>query len=75
MEKILIKNFDPIEEVSIQDIRKITVFIGESGSGKSTIMKVVSLFRWIYKMVNIRSFLKYSGVKKSPFRFFCLSIY
>lgn len=69
MERILIKNFGPIEEVSISDISKITVFVGESGSGKSTIMKLISLFRWIYKMVNIRSFLKYSGVKKSPFRF------
>jgi predicted ATP-dependent endonuclease of OLD family len=74
MEQIIIKNFGPIEEVYIQDIRKITVFIGESGSGKSTIMKVVSLFRWIYKMVNIRSFLKYSGVKKSPFRFLFINL-
>lgn len=69
MERIYIKNFGPIDEIEIKDIRKITVFIGESGSGKSTIMKVISLFRWIFKMVNIRSFLKYSGVKKSPFRF------
>ncbi len=74
MERILIKNFGPIEEVDIQNIRKITVFIGESGSGKSTIMKLVSLFRWIYKMVNIRSFLKYSGVKKSPFRFLFINL-
>lgn len=74
MEQILIKNFGPIDEVHIKDIRKITVFIGESGSGKSTIMKVVSLFRWIYKMVNIRSFLKYSGVKKSPFRFLFINL-
>lgn len=69
MEQITIKNFGPIKEVEILDIHKVTLFIGESGSGKSTIMKVISLFRWIYKMVNIRSFLKYSGVKKSPFRF------
>ncbi len=69
MEQILIKNFGPVEEVYISDIRKITIFVGESGSGKSTIMKLISLFRWIYKMVNIRSFLKHSGIKKSPFRF------
>ncbi|HRM89868.1 MAG TPA: AAA family ATPase [Thomasclavelia ramosa] len=74
MEQILIKNFGPIEEVDIKDIRKVTIFIGESGSGKSTIMKVVSLFRWIYKMVNIRSFLKYSGIKKSPFRFLFINL-
>lgn len=74
MESIYIKNFGPIQEVEIKNIPKVTVFIGESGSGKSTIMKVVSLFRWIYKMVNIRSFLKYSGVKKSPFRFSFLNL-
>ncbi len=69
MESIYIKNFGPVKEVSLLDIKKVTVFIGDSGSGKSTIMKVLSLFRWLYKMMNIRSFLKYSGVSKCPFRF------
>lgn len=69
MESILIKNFGPIKEAEFTDIKKITIFIGESGSGKSTIMKIIALFRWLYKMLNIRSFLKYSGIRKSPFRF------
>lgn len=69
MEHIYIKNFGPIHEAEIMDIRRVTVLIGASGSGKSTIMKTISLFRWIYKMMNIRSFLKYSGIRKSPFRF------
>ena len=69
MESIYIKNFGPLKEVEIQDIKKVTIFIGESGSGKSTIMKIIALFRWLYKMMNIRSFLKYSKVPKSPFRF------
>ena len=69
MEHIYIKNFGPIREAEIMDIRRVTVLIGASGSGKSTIMKIISLFRWIYKMMNIRSFLKYSGIRKSPFRF------
>ena len=69
MESIYIKNFGPIKEVRIDDIKKISVFIGESGGGKSTIMKVIALFRWLYKMMNIRSYLKYSKLKKSPFRF------
>lgn len=54
-ESIVIKNFGPVKEVEISNIRLFTVFIGESGSGKSTVMKVIALFRWIYKMVNIRS--------------------
>lgn len=69
-EYLEIRNFGPIDKVIIEDIKPFTVFIGESGSGKSTIMKVLAILRWVYKMVNIRSFLKdYSGVPKSPFRF------
>ena len=45
------------------------MLIGESGSGKSTLMKAIALFRWIYKMHNIRSYLKHSNISKSPFRF------
>jgi len=67
-ESIYIKNFGPIVEASIDDIKPYTFFIGESGSGKSTILKVTAFFRWIYKMMCIRSYLKYSGLKKSPFR-------
>jgi predicted ATPase len=68
-EAIIIKNFGPIKDVEISDIRPFTVFIGESGSGKSTIMKVIVLFRWIYKMLNIRSYLKYANISQSPFTF------
>lgn len=68
-ESIIIRNFGPIKEVDINDIRPLTVFIGESGSGKSTIMKVIVLFRWIYKMANIRAYLKHSNISQSPFKF------
>ena len=68
-ESIIIRNFGPINEVEIENIRPLTILIGESGSGKSTVMKVLVLFRWIYKMVNIRSYLKHAGITKSPFTF------
>lgn len=68
-ESIHIKNLGPIKDIFIVDIKAITVLIGESGSGKSTLMKAIALFRWIYKMHNIRSYLKRSKVSKSPFRF------
>lgn len=69
-EYIEIRNFGPIEHVKIDNIKPFTVFVGESGSGKSTIMKVLAIFRWIYKLVGLRSYMKdYSGIKKSPFRF------
>lgn len=69
IESLEIKDFGPIKHIHVEDIKPMTVLIGESGSGKSTIMKVLALSRWLYKMMSIRSYLKYSGVKKSPFRF------
>lgn len=64
-ESISIKNFGPIKDVTIDNIRPFTVFIGPSGSGKSTIVKLIALFRWIYKMMCIRAFISKSGIKKS----------
>ena len=60
-ERIKIVNFGPIRQIEIENIRPLTVFIGESGSGKSTIMKVLSLFRWMFKRINLRSFLRNAG--------------
>jgi AAA15 family ATPase/GTPase len=68
-ESILIRNFGPIKEIEIDGIHPFTVFIGESGSGKSTIMKVLVLFRWLYKMLVIRSYLKHANISKAPFKF------
>lgn len=68
-EYLLIKNFGPITEIELEDIRPLTVLIGESGSGKSTVMKVLSLFRWIYKRVNLRSYLKHAKIKRTRIGF------
>lgn len=68
-ESIYIKNLGPIKDINLENIKPFTVLIGESGSGKSTLMKAIALFRWIYKMQNIRSYLKHSNISRSPFRF------
>ena len=52
MGKIKIKNFGPIKEGYQDndgwiDIKKVTVFIGNQGSGKSTVAKLISTFVWI----------------------------
>ncbi len=73
-ESIVIKNVGPLKDVDIEDIRPLTVLIGESGSGKSTLMKIVVLMRYIYKMLNIRCYLKNSGVSKSPFKLMIKSL-
>lgn len=68
-ESLHIRNLGPIHEVELNDISPLMVLVGESGGGKSTILKVLALFQWIYKMMNIRAYLSKSGVSKSPFRF------
>lgn len=67
-ESIIIKNFGPLKEVEIDDIKPLTVFIDKSAGGKSIIMKVIVLMRYIYKMVNIRSYLKNAKITRSPFK-------
>lgn len=54
MSRIKIKNFGPIREGFVGndgwlDIEKVTVFIGDQGSGKSTVAKLVSTLSWIEK--------------------------
>lgn len=68
MESLTIRNFGPIYNVELTQIKRFNIFIGESGSGKSTIMKVMAMMRWIYKMCCVRSYLKVSGIQ-TPFRF------
>ena len=54
MSKIKVKNFGPIKEGYLgedgwMDVKKVTVFIGNQGSGKSTVAKLISTFTWIEK--------------------------
>jgi energy-coupling factor transporter ATP-binding protein EcfA2 len=60
MSKIRIKHFGPVKDGfqeilpdgSINDwidVKKVTVFIGNQGSGKSTVAKLISTFCWIEK--------------------------
>lgn len=67
-EIITIKNIGPLKNVESLSILPFTVLIGESASGKSTLMKLVSMMRYLYKMANIRSYLKHSKITNSPFR-------
>ena len=60
MSRIKIKNFGPIKEGFKEvlpdgtvnewmDIKKVTMFIGNQGSGKSTVAKLISTFTWMEK--------------------------
>lgn len=68
-ESLSIKNFGPLVDVELNEVRRLNVFIGDSGSGKSTIMKVLVLFQWLFKQLCIRSYLKKAGIKENPTEF------
>jgi len=69
MNSIKIKNFGPIKEGFTEnngfiDIKKITIFIGNQGSGKSSIAKLISIFSWLSKSL-IRGELTEKEIIKS----------
>lgn len=56
MSRIKIKNFGPIQEGFLEkdgwmDVKKVTVLIGDQGSGKSTMAKLISVFTWLEKYI------------------------
>jgi predicted ATPase len=56
MPKIKIRNFGPVKAGYTQndgflDISRITLFIGNQGSGKSTVAKLISTFMWMEKVL------------------------
>ena len=56
MSRIKIKNFGPIKDsTSLDDgwieIKKVTMFMGNQGSGKSTVAKLISTFSWMEKVL------------------------
>ncbi|MFM9949613.1 MAG: AAA family ATPase [Saprospiraceae bacterium] len=80
MSKIRIKNFGPIKEGFQEndgwmEVKKVTVFIGNQGSGKSTVAKVISTLSWLEKALNrgdsiwihnrldFQNYFEYQGLK------------
>lgn len=56
MSRIKIKDFGPIKDSpSLDDgwidIKKVTIFMGNQGSGKSTVAKLISTFSWMEKVL------------------------
>jgi len=74
MSRIKIKNFGPIKEGYHENdgwlhINKVTVFIGNQGSGKSTIAKLISTLTWIEKSIN-RGDIKADMTANTFFKYF-----
>jgi predicted ATPase len=72
MSRIRIKNFGPVKK-GLQDddgwidIKKVTVFIGNQGSGKSTVAKVISTLTWLEKAINRGDIQDLSNIKFCDF--------
>lgn len=47
-EQLIVKSFGPVKELDIT-FKKVTVFIGDQGTGKSCIAKLFSIFKWLEK--------------------------
>ena len=60
-ERLQLKNFGPIKQLDIS-IKPLTVLIGESGSGKSAVLKLLSLLRWVHKRNHLRSYFIKNGL-------------
>lgn len=50
-EKLIIRNFGPIENMEF-DFRRINIFIGDQGTGKSTVMKILCMCRYFTYISN-----------------------
>jgi predicted ATPase len=73
MSKIKVKFFGPIQKGCLEndgwvEIGKTTIFIGNQGSGKSTIAKLISTFTWIEKALVRGDYDKKWFGQKSKFK-------
>ena len=62
MERLTVRNFGPIDDLSL-DFKRITLLIGPSASGKSTLLKIVAMMRHILKVQLVRSMLRDFHIK------------
>lgn len=61
-ESLKVKNVGPLKNIHLKELKPLTVLIGNSSSGKSTLMKVIALVRYIYKYVNVELCFRNSHV-------------
>ncbi len=47
-ERLIVKSFGPVKDLDII-FKKVTLFIGDQGTGKSCVAKLFSMFKWIEK--------------------------
>ena len=52
---LLVNSFGPIKDLNIT-FKKITLFIGDQGTGKSCIAKLFSMFKWLEKVLSQKKY-------------------
>jgi predicted ATPase len=57
MDRLIVKNFGPLKDVDIE-LNKINLFIGENGSGKSVLAKLITILK--NPLCNIKMFQDYN---------------
>ncbi len=54
-ERIIVRSFGPIKEIDVV-FRKVTLFVGDQGTGKSCIAKLFSMFKWTEKVLSQKKY-------------------
>ncbi len=54
-ERLIVKSFGPVKDVDIT-FRKVTLFIGDQGVGKSCMAKLFSMFKWTEKVLSQKKY-------------------
>ena len=63
-EKLIIRNFGPITNVEL-DLRRVNVLIGDQGTGKSTVAKILSVIKGASQLLLGRMIQKINGIESS----------
>lgn len=54
-ERLVVKSFGPVRELDIT-FQKVTLFIGDQGTGKSCVAKLFSMFKWLEKVLSQKKY-------------------
>lgn len=54
-ERLIVKSFGPVRDLDIT-FKKVTLFIGDQGTGKSCVAKLFSMFKWLEKVLNQKKY-------------------
>lgn len=54
-ERLIVKSFGPVRDLDIT-FKKVTLFIGDQGTGKSCVAKLFSMFKWLEKVLSQKKY-------------------